>query len=317
MLWKIFKCAAVIVAAVLVTSIGASAHVTLDQKTTAAGPYKAVFGVPHGCSGSATVAVRVAIPEGFIGVKPMPKPGWTVATTRGAYARTYDYFHGAKLSEGVTQVVWSGGKLPDDYYDEFTVIGFVSDAFHPGDTVYFPVTQECETGSLNWNQIPPAGVDPHMLKTPAAALKIVSDDANPVVAAIFKGGDITIEAPWAPATPAGSSVGAAYLRIVNQSAKSDQLIAAKLPLVQASAVTLARHMGPGLGPHNGPHMGPIHSGPFFGHHHRHFRNFVVGVPYYDYDYYGGYGDCGWLHHRAAVTGSRYWWRRYYECVGSY
>ena len=89
------------------------------------------------------------------------------------------------------------------------------------------------------------------------------------------------------------------------------------PLVPASAVTLARHMGPGMGPHVGPRMGPIHSGPFFGHHHRHFRNFVVGVPYYDYDYYGGYGDCGWLHHRAAVTGSRYWWRRYYECVGSY
>jgi len=93
------------------------------------------------------------------------------------------------------------------------------------------------------------------------------------------------------------------------------------PTVPAPSVTLVRHMGPGLGsgmgPHIGPHTGPIHSGTFFGHHHRHFRNFVVGFPYYDYDYYGSYGSCGWLHHRAVVTGSRYWWHRYYECVGPY
>ena len=37
-----------------------------------------------------------------------------------------------------------------------------------------------------------------------------------------------------------------------------------------------------------------------------------GYPYYD-DYYGG-GDCEYLHERAVETGSRYWWRRYEECV---
>ncbi len=33
-------------------------------------------------------------------------------------------------------------------------------------------------------------------------------------------------------------------------------------------------------------------------------------------YYGG-GGCGWLHRRAVVTGSPYWWRRYRACVGYY
>lgn len=165
----------VIAALALLASDQATAHVTLSQKSAAPGPYKAVFGVPHGCAGSATVAVRVSIPEGFIGVKPMPKPGWTLSTTRKPYARAYDFFHGTKLSEGVTEVAWGGGKLLDQYYDEFILIGFISDAFHPGDTAYFTVVQECENGTLNWNEIPTANADLRSLKTPAPALTIISD----------------------------------------------------------------------------------------------------------------------------------------------
>ena len=59
--------------AVLVTS-PALAHVTLETKQATVGSsYKAVFTVPHGCAGSATTKIRVQIPEGVIGVKPMPK----------------------------------------------------------------------------------------------------------------------------------------------------------------------------------------------------------------------------------------------------
>lgn len=31
--------------------------------------------------------------------------------------------------------------------------------------------------------------------------------------------------------------------------------------------------------------------------------------------YRGYRGCAWLRHRALVTGSRYWWRRYRWCRG--
>jgi hypothetical protein len=31
--------------------------------------------------------------------------------------------------------------------------------------------------------------------------------------------------------------------------------------------------------------------------------------------YGGYRSCEWLRRRAIITGSRYWWRRYYLCRG--
>jgi hypothetical protein len=47
--------------------------------------------------------------------------------------------------------------------------------------------------------------------------------------------------------------------------------------------------------------------------HRVFRN---GAWFWAYGPYAG-GDCGWLLHRAEVTGSPYWWRRYDLCVGYY
>jgi hypothetical protein len=60
---------------------------------------------------------------------------------------------------------------------------------------------------------------------------------------------------------------------------------------------------------------PSHSHRF---HHRHFRHapfFFVGYNVgYGYDY--GY-SCQWLRWKAAETGSRYWWDRYYDCIGAY
>jgi periplasmic copper chaperone A len=59
----------------------AVAHVTLEAQEANIGmPYKAVLRVPHGCEGSATVTLRVRIPDGVIAVKPMPKPGWMLST---------------------------------------------------------------------------------------------------------------------------------------------------------------------------------------------------------------------------------------------
>ena len=61
----------------------ANAHVTLENRQATVGSYyKAVFAVPHGCAGSATVKLRVQISEGVIAVKPMPKPGWNMETIK-------------------------------------------------------------------------------------------------------------------------------------------------------------------------------------------------------------------------------------------
>jgi uncharacterized protein YcnI len=91
---------------------------------------------------------------------------------QGAYQKTYDHFHGAKLSQGVKEVAWTGN-LPDAYYDEFVISGFLAkDAFAPDSTVYFPVVQECESGVHRWIEIPKPGSHEH-LNEPAPGIRVL------------------------------------------------------------------------------------------------------------------------------------------------
>ena len=150
----------------------ASAHITLENREATIGSsYKAVFAVPHGCAGSATIKIRVQIPEGVIAVKPMPKPGWNVEAIKGKYAGDYDY-HGAKLSDGVKEVVWSGGKLSDDNYDEFVISTYLTATLKPNTILYFPTVQECEQGISRWIDIP-AEASGHESKSPAPGVKLM------------------------------------------------------------------------------------------------------------------------------------------------
>ena len=154
-------------------SAGAAfAHVTLETSEARLGAsYKAVFRVSHGCDGSATTALKIRIPAGFIAVKPMPKPGWTIEITSEKYPKTYSHFHGAKLSEGAREVSFMGGKLPDGYYDEFVITGFIAGDLEAGRTLYFPVVQECEKGVARWIDIPVENKPEPA--TPAPGLKLV------------------------------------------------------------------------------------------------------------------------------------------------
>ena len=166
-----------LVAIALFAASSASAHVTLEKREAAVGSYyKAVFAVPHGCAGSATIKVRVQIPEGVIGVKPMPKPGWNLETIKGKYAVEYE-LHGSKISEGVKEVAWSGGKLADDNYDEFVFSTYLTGNLKPNTTLYFPVVQECEQGVSRWIDIPKEGAAAdhgHASKSPAPGVKLIS-----------------------------------------------------------------------------------------------------------------------------------------------
>ncbi len=167
--------AAALAAGLAIAAGRAEAHVTLETKEAAVGaPYKAVFRTPHGCKGAPTVALRVRIPEGMIGVKPMPKPGWKLETIKGSYAKDYDFYHGVKLGGGVREVVWSGGELPDDFYDEFVLQGFLAADLPVGSTLYFPVVQDCPGGAAErWIEIPAAGADPAALERPAPGVKLL------------------------------------------------------------------------------------------------------------------------------------------------
>src|SRR5262245_2439277 len=147
--------------ATVLTPSAVLAHVTLEQQQAPVGvPYKLVLCVPHDRGHSATVPVDVQIPECGIAIKPMIKSGWQITTTRVPYSKSYSFFHGAKFTEGVKEVSWSGGKLPDAFYDEFVLSAFIAGELEPGQTLYFPVVQQCEQGEHRWVEIPAGGKHP-------------------------------------------------------------------------------------------------------------------------------------------------------------
>lgn len=220
------------------------AHVTLATGEARANTYyKAVFQVPHGCDGAATQAVRIQIPEGVIGVKPMPKAGWTLSITRGAYAKSYQS-HGKTVTEGPKEIVWSGGSLADDNYDEFVFSSFVTD-FPSGQAISFPTVQQCAKGEVRWDQIASEGQNPHSLKSPAPVLRIVADTTTVAQAQMdhsqmdhgkmaapksgsdtLKAGDLIVAAPWTRATPGGAKIAGGYLKITNNGKSADRLLSA-------------------------------------------------------------------------------------------
>ncbi|UWU18700.1 DUF1775 domain-containing protein (plasmid) [Rhizobium sullae] len=153
----------------------ASAHVSLEKTEAPAGKvYKAVLRVGHGCDGKPTIKLRVKIPEGILSVKPMPKSGWTIEKAKGQYPKAYELY-GKPVAEGITELVWSGGNLADDEYDEFVFRAVVANELAAGSKVYFPVIQECTDGAVErWIDIPAAGKASDDYETPAPFFAIVA-----------------------------------------------------------------------------------------------------------------------------------------------
>jgi uncharacterized protein YcnI len=159
----------------------AMAHVTLEQASAPVNDmYKAVLRVGHGCDGSPTTGLRVQLPPGFQGAKPMPKPGWTVTTRSEKLAKPYET-HGRLVTEEVVEIQWNANQrdawLADAHYDEFIVRGRLPNT---AGAIWFKVLQTCEKGQLDWSQIPSAGSDTQGLKTPAARLEVEPLQQKPV-----------------------------------------------------------------------------------------------------------------------------------------
>lgn len=68
-------------------------------------------------------------------------------------------------------MTWSGGSLPDAYFDEFAIQLKLPDAA-PGTIIYFPIVQTCEAGERRWVQVPEPGKD--HLHDPAPALTLTA-----------------------------------------------------------------------------------------------------------------------------------------------
>jgi uncharacterized protein YcnI len=160
----------------------ASAHVTLEEAQARAGkPYKATLRVSHGCEGTATHTLRVQVPAGFRGAKPMPKPGWTLQTQRAPLAQPYES-HGRRITDDVVEITWTAATreawLADAHYDEFVLRGQLP--AQPG-PLWFKVQQLCEKGQWDWFDTPadPKSTSRAGLKAPAALLEVLPADEPP------------------------------------------------------------------------------------------------------------------------------------------
>lgn len=163
-----------LMAAALALAAPAQAHITLEYPTAHAGStYKANFKVGHACGTSPIRQIVVQIPEGVRGAKPMPKPGWVLSIERAALARPYQD-HGRTVSEDVVRIRWTArteaDQLRHEHYDEFALLARLPDQAGP---LYWPVSQVCVTGRMDWTEVPAPGQRMDSLQFPAALLDLL------------------------------------------------------------------------------------------------------------------------------------------------
>jgi uncharacterized protein YcnI len=166
--------AALLGTALCALSLPGAAHVVLEYQVANAGSYyKGTFKVGHGCGASPIKQLVISIPAGVQGAKPMPKPGWTLEIAREKLAQPITD-HGKTITEGVARITWTA-KTPADYLQNDWYDEFVLQAKLPatGGTLYWPVSQICEEGRVDWTETPKPGQKRSELKNPAAALELI------------------------------------------------------------------------------------------------------------------------------------------------
>lgn len=192
-------------------------HISLEDGAAPAGSgYKAVFQVSHGCQGSATTGLSVQIPAGFQGAKPYPKAGWTLSVKLAKLAKPYDSY-GKQVREDVSVVSWTAATkdaaLQDAYVDDFMLRGKLPETAGP---LWFKVLQTCESGSVNWSDVPASGTSTQGLKLPAALLQVTG--AAQADALTAPGQPVQVKEGWVRSTVPGQKGSGAFMKITAQTA---------------------------------------------------------------------------------------------------
>lgn len=157
----------------------ANAHVTVSPPEAPADGYAMLdFTVPHGCDGAPTTGLVVRMPDQVISATPEEVPGWTIRTREGKLPQPAEQ-HGESVTEGVREVTWRGGPLPDDHLRRFGLS--VALRGDPGEAVPFKVLQKCAGGAETaWIQ--EASADGPEPEHPAPSVTLTGEAADPAEA---------------------------------------------------------------------------------------------------------------------------------------
>jgi len=153
-------------------AVPASAHVTVTPSDTAAGAYVVLtFSVPHGCEGSPTTGITIQVPEEILAVTPTRNPYYDVTKNMVKLDEPVEDAHGNKLTERVGEIVYDAKvPLPDGDRDTMELSLQLPDA--AGETLAFPVLQECVEGETGWTEVAAEGQDAEELEHPAPTVTI-------------------------------------------------------------------------------------------------------------------------------------------------
>ncbi|MGW7514739.1 YcnI family copper-binding membrane protein [Streptomyces sp. NPDC054796] len=110
-------------AAVVLCAGPASAHVSVDPQEAEQGGFGTVnFKVPNERDNASTTKLEVTLPTDhpLASVMPQPVPGWDVDVTKSKLDKPIE-MHGEKITEAVTKVTWTGGKIEPGQFQQFPV----------------------------------------------------------------------------------------------------------------------------------------------------------------------------------------------------
>ncbi|WP_078888588.1 YcnI family copper-binding membrane protein [Streptomyces sclerotialus] len=157
---------------VLLLAGPAFAHVTVQPGQAAKGGYTTVdFKVPNERDDASTVKLEVDLPTDhpLASAMPQPVPGWDVKVTKSKLDKPIES-HGEKLTEAVTKITWTGGKIEPGQFQQFPVsIGALPE---DADQLVFKALQTYDNKEVvRW--IEPAKEGAPEPENPAPVLKLV------------------------------------------------------------------------------------------------------------------------------------------------
>lgn len=156
----------------------ASAHVSVNPSTTAAGAHAVLeLSVPHGCDGSPTTEVTIQLPDEINAVTPTRNPLWEVEKQVVQLDPPVTDAHGNELTERVASVTYRADvPLPEGYRDVFELSVQIPDT--EGATLVFPTVQKCEESEAAWIEVAGDGQSEDDLERPAPAFAITAAESG-------------------------------------------------------------------------------------------------------------------------------------------
>jgi len=137
---------AALLALALIAPAVAQAHVTLQPSEAPEGAYTVLeVRVPNETDDANTTKVAVRFPPGFADASYQAVPGWSVEVVHDKLAKPVQTDDGP-VTEGVREIVWSGGKLAPGEFQDFPVS--VQIPGKAGEELIFRAVQTYDNGEV-------------------------------------------------------------------------------------------------------------------------------------------------------------------------